>query len=158
MVGRRRRSSGRKPYLPISWQLPCRRTSPPALPAWLSAPVARGPPFSQTRGAAASRRRGAEIELWCDCINAGTRYGARGAPRCCSCCLLSVCERACDGTSPSPLRALSLGCVTTQKGVSSPSDVTALAVHARTRLAREGRGEMGGADAVVSAGRGHPVL
>lgn len=42
----------RKQYLPISWQLPCRRTSPPALPAWLSAPLARGPPFFQTRGVA----------------------------------------------------------------------------------------------------------
>lgn len=39
--------------------------------------------------------------------------------------LPAVCAPA-DGT-PLPLRALSLGCVTTQKGVSSRSDVTSLA-------------------------------
>ncbi len=39
--------------------------------------------------------------------------------------LPAVCVPA-DGT-PLPLRALSLDCVTTQKGVSSPSDVTTLA-------------------------------
>lgn len=32
-------------YLPISWQLPYHHTSPPARPAGLSAPVARGLPF-----------------------------------------------------------------------------------------------------------------
>lgn len=32
-------------YLPISWQLPYHHISPPARPAWLSAPVAHGLPF-----------------------------------------------------------------------------------------------------------------
>lgn len=36
-------------HSPISWRPPCRHTSPPARPAWLSAPAARGRPSLDQR-------------------------------------------------------------------------------------------------------------
>ena len=72
-AGARRREGGRRNSR-SSWPRPCRRSAPPAPPAGLSAPVARGPPSSRA-GSGRARRPGRPERL-------GGRLRARLEPVC----------------------------------------------------------------------------